>query len=104
MRNTIERLIYNKMESKDFGESMCNETKLKVLRWVIQQLKQHGVMQAEGSASAVGAAVGQRSGGTNAEAVAFGCVSSDSLVYGKPCKEWCGNMHCKREAPSGGHL
>lgn len=43
MRNTIERLIYNKMESKDFGESMCNETKLKVLRWVIQQLKQHGV-------------------------------------------------------------
>lgn len=37
------------MESKDFGESMCNETKLKVLRWVIQQLKQHGVMQAEGS-------------------------------------------------------
>ena len=57
MRNTIERIIYNKMESKDFGESMCNETKLKVLRWIIQQLKQHGVMQAEGSDVSEGAAV-----------------------------------------------
>ena len=49
-------------------------------------------------------AVGQRSVGTNAEAVAFNCFSSDSLVYNKPCKEWCGNPYCKREAPSGGHL
>lgn len=104
MRNTIERIIYNKMESKDFGESMCNETKLKVLRWIIQQLKQHGVMQAEGSDGAKGAAVGQRSVGTNAEAVAFNCVSSESLVYNRPCKEWCGNPYCKSEAPSGGHL
>lgn len=50
------------------------------------------------------AAVGQRSVGTNAEAVAFSCVSSDSLVYNRPCKEWCGNPYCKSEAPSGGHL
>ncbi len=25
----------------------------------------------------------------------FYCVSSDALVYGKPCKEWCGDEHCK---------
>jgi hypothetical protein len=25
----------------------------------------------------------------------FYCVSSDSLVHGKPCKEWCGDKHCK---------
>ena len=32
MKTEIE--IYNKMKRKDFGESMCNETKLKVLNWV----------------------------------------------------------------------
>jgi hypothetical protein len=25
----------------------------------------------------------------------FYCVSSDALVYGNPCKEWCGDEHCK---------
>lgn len=25
----------------------------------------------------------------------FYCVSSDALVYGKPCNEWCGSEHCK---------
>ena len=25
----------------------------------------------------------------------FYCVSSDALVYGKPCKKWCGDEHCK---------
>jgi len=24
------------------------------------------------------------------------CVSSESLVNGKPCKEWCGDKHCWR--------
>ena len=69
-----------------------------------QKLNIHSVMQAEASGSAQGAAVGQRSVGTNAEAVAFNCVSSESLVYNRPCKEWCGNPYCKSEAPSGGHL
>lgn len=23
------------------------------------------------------------------------CVSSNALVYGKPCEKWCGNIHCK---------
>lgn len=25
----------------------------------------------------------------------FYCVSSDALVYGKPCKTWCGDECCK---------
>lgn len=25
----------------------------------------------------------------------FYCVSSDALVYGKPCKEWCKDQACK---------
>jgi hypothetical protein len=25
----------------------------------------------------------------------FYCVSSDSLVYGKPCNKWCGDENCK---------
>jgi len=25
----------------------------------------------------------------------FYCVSSDALVHGKPCEQWCGNPHCK---------
>lgn len=31
------------MKAKDFGESMCNETKRNVLRWVMQQLHIHDV-------------------------------------------------------------
>ena len=27
----------------------------------------------------------------------FYCVSSDALVYGKPCKEWCGIYECKKK-------
>ena len=25
----------------------------------------------------------------------FYCVSSDALVYGKPCEKWCGDPNCK---------
>jgi hypothetical protein len=25
----------------------------------------------------------------------FYCVSSDALVYGKPCEKWCGDENCK---------
>jgi hypothetical protein len=25
----------------------------------------------------------------------FYCVSSEALVYGRPCKKWCGLKHCK---------
>jgi hypothetical protein len=25
----------------------------------------------------------------------FYCVSSDALVYGKPCSEWCEDLACK---------
>ena len=28
MKNEIEQQIFEKMKAKDFGESMCNETKL----------------------------------------------------------------------------
>ena len=43
MKNEIEQQILEKMKVKDFGESMCNETKLKVLRWTMQQLRKHYV-------------------------------------------------------------
>jgi len=39
MKNEIEQKIFEKMKSKDFGESMCNETKLNVLKWTMQQLR-----------------------------------------------------------------
>lgn len=32
------------MKAKDFGESMCNETKLNVLKWTMQQLRIHDVV------------------------------------------------------------
>ena len=43
MKNEIEQQIFEKMKAKDFGESMCNETKQNVLRWVMQQLRKHDV-------------------------------------------------------------
>ena len=43
MKNEIEQQIFEKMKAKDFGESMCNETKRNVLRWVMQQLRKHDV-------------------------------------------------------------
>ena len=39
----IEQQIFEKMKAKDFGESMCNETKLNVLKWTMQQLRKHDV-------------------------------------------------------------
>lgn len=39
MKSEIEQQIFEKMKVKDFGESMCNETKRNVLRWVMQQLR-----------------------------------------------------------------
>jgi len=44
MKNEIEQRIFEKMKAKDFGESMCNETKLNVLKWTMQQLRKHDVM------------------------------------------------------------
>jgi len=43
MKNEIEQQIFEKMKAKDFGESMCNETKLNVLKWMMQQLRKHDV-------------------------------------------------------------
>ena len=44
MKNEIEQQIFEKMKAKDFGESMCNETKLNVLKWTMQQLRKHYVV------------------------------------------------------------
>jgi hypothetical protein len=44
MKNEIEQQIFEKMKAKDFGESMCNETKLNILKWTMQQLRKHDVM------------------------------------------------------------
>jgi len=35
--------IYEKMKRRDFGESMCDETKLKVLNFVERQLRLYNV-------------------------------------------------------------
>jgi len=43
-KNEIEQQIFEKMKAKDFGESMCNETKLNVLKWTMQQLRKHDVI------------------------------------------------------------
>ena len=44
MKKELEKQIFEKMKVKDFGESMCDETKLKVLRWIMKQLHIHNVM------------------------------------------------------------
>ena len=43
MKNEIEKQIFEKMKAKDSVESMCNETKLNVLKWTMQQLRKHAV-------------------------------------------------------------
>lgn len=43
MKTEIEQQIFERMKDKDFGESMCNDTKLKVFNWVLQQLRKHDV-------------------------------------------------------------
>ena len=47
MKNEIEQQIFEKMKAKDFGESMCNETKLNVLKWTMQQLRIGAVSNSE---------------------------------------------------------
>lgn len=49
MKNEIEQQIFEKMKAKDFGESMCNETKLNVLKWTMKQLCKHDVISQVGS-------------------------------------------------------
>jgi hypothetical protein len=68
-----------------------------------QKLNIHGVMQAEGSEGADGAAVGQRSVGTNAEA--RDCETCKHLESENPypCGK-CDENYSMWEAPSGGHL
>jgi hypothetical protein len=67
----------------------------------LSDLHKNSVMQAEGSASAEGAAVGQRSVGTVAEA--FGCaqVHNFSIIRFGKCLH-CGQSYLLSEAPSGG--
>jgi hypothetical protein len=36
--------IYEKMKRRDFGESMCDETKLKVLNFIERQLRLYNVV------------------------------------------------------------
>ena len=48
MKNEIGQQIFEKMKAKDFGESMCNETKLNVLKWTMQQLRKHDVISQVG--------------------------------------------------------
>ena len=38
-----KKKIYEKMKRRDFGESMCNETKLKVLNFIERQLRLYNV-------------------------------------------------------------
>ena len=48
MKNEIEQQIFEKMKAKDFGESMCNETKLNVLKWTMKQLRKNDVISLVG--------------------------------------------------------
>ena len=45
MKKEIIDSVFEKMKEKDFGESMCNETKLRVLKWCDKQLHKHFVSQ-----------------------------------------------------------
>jgi len=47
MKNEIIESVFEKMKAKDFGESMCNETKLRVLKWCEKQLHKHFVSNNE---------------------------------------------------------
>jgi hypothetical protein len=38
MKNEITKQIFEKMKFKNFGESLCNETKYKILSWIIKQM------------------------------------------------------------------
>lgn len=57
----------------------------------------------EGSDGARGAAVGNSAAGQSGSGGMY-CVSSDALVYGKPCKEWCGDENCWRGGSAKGAL
>ena len=57
----------------------------------------------EGSDGARGAAVGNSVAGQSGSGGMY-CVSSDALVYGKPCKEWCGDENCWRGGSAKGAL
>ena len=78
-------------------------TKEAMERYHEQKLNIHGVMQAEASAGADGAAVGQRSVDTNAEGEDCINVHNFSIRrFGKCLK--CGSTTKLCEAPSDGHL
>jgi hypothetical protein len=80
----------------------------------VKKLQQHGVMQAEGSDGVSGAAVGQRSGGTNAEGLEVTNIKTGQIlsvegygfVFGRPDngEPTCFSIGNESEAPSGGHL
>lgn len=63
----------------------------------------HSVMQAEGSDVSEGAAVGQRSAGTNAEARECETCKHLESTNPYPCGK-CDEDYSMWEAPSGGHL
>lgn len=76
MKNEIEQKIFEKMKAKDFGESMCNETKMNVLKWTMQQLRKHDVS------------------GRSEQLVCDKCV--DGLIKSKSfIKGTC--VHCRKE-------
>jgi hypothetical protein len=68
-----------------------------------QKLNIHGIMQAEGSDLSEGAAVGQRSVGTNAEA-RVNCAEGKHFWSINKGRQECLFCPARREAPSGGHL
>ena len=47
MKKEIIYSIFEKIKAKDFGESMCDETKLKILKWCDKQLHKHIVSNNE---------------------------------------------------------
>ena len=92
------------LEDTAHGEEGKRITEMRYL--ILTELSnshKHDVMQAEGSDVSEGAAVGQRSVGTNAEV--RGCETCKHLedYESYPCSK-CDEDYSMWEAPSGGHL
>lgn len=91
------------MEHYNTGEDFALVSSLRRMHELEQKLQQHNVMQAEGSDGVKGAAVGNSAAGQSGSGGMY-CVSSNALVHGKPCKEWCGDENCWRGGSAKGAL
>lgn len=108
MKNILENLIQTIERNAIDNKATIHNVQLWAASWrnemqTEQKLNIDGVVQAEASDSAVGATVGQRSVGTNAEARVNCAEGKHFWSMNKGIQE-CLFCPARREAPSGGHL